>query len=76
MVSGVKVGDRIRLLDMAEDPDPIAVGSLGTVTGVVSFGSWSQVIVDWDCGRGLILVVPPDRFEVLAGEQPEGVIGG
>ena len=65
-----KPGDRIRLLAMPDDPDPIPPGTTGTVTAVRQYGSgrdaWHQVDVDWDNGRTLILVVPPDEFEVLS----------
>jgi hypothetical protein len=67
-----KVGDRIRLLEMQDDPDPIEPGTTGTVTGVHRFhglgpkldGSW-QISVNWDVSRSLALCYPPDHFEVL-----------
>jgi hypothetical protein len=61
-------GDRIRLLAMPEDPDPVPVGSLGTVERVTDlWGKW-QVDVRWDevmteqgpRRRSLGLVIPPD----------------
>jgi hypothetical protein len=63
-----KVGDRIRLVCMPEDPDPAPPGTIGTVTGVrpQSFGvrgPWVQVEVDWDNGRTLMMSVPPDAWE-------------
>jgi len=61
-------GDRIRLLAMTDDPDPIPLGTTGTVISVRQLGSWSQVDVKWDNGRTLMLVVPPDQFEVISGE--------
>ena len=61
-------GDRIRLLAMTDDPDPIPLGTIGTVISVRQLGSWSQVDVKWDNGRTLMLVVPPDQFEVISGE--------
>lgn len=59
-----KPGDRIKLLSMGNDPDPIPYGTLGTVQRVVDL-SWGgknewQVQVDWDNGRTLSLVCPPD----------------
>lgn len=57
----VPVGTRIRLTHMGEDPDPIPVGTEGTVTG----GNGSQVWVNWDNGRSLILALPEDRYEVV-----------
>lgn len=56
-----KIGARIRLVRMGEDPDPIEIGATGTVTG----GNGAQMYVDWDNGRSLILAVGIDRWEVL-----------
>ena len=62
-------GDRIRLLGMLDDPNPIPTGELGTVVGVSSHGTgkhaWHQVDVEWDNGRSLMLTLPPDRIEIL-----------
>ena len=70
-----KPGDRIRLVAMPEDPDPILPGATGTVTAVRQYGfgrdAWQQVDVDWDDGRTLMLVVPPDEFEVLAAKDKQ-----
>ena len=60
----VQKGDRIRLLHMADDPDPIPAGSTGTVTRVTA-GPLGQVDVEWDSGRSLSLVPGVDRFEVI-----------
>ncbi len=59
-------GDRIRLLSMPMDPDPIPVGSLGTVVEVIDHHDWIQVDVDWDNGRSLMLTLPEDTFELVA----------
>lgn len=62
-----KVGDRIRLLAMPNDPDPVPVGSTGTVSHVfppTSLGG-QQVGVEWDNGRSLLLLVGVDQFEIL-----------
>ncbi len=63
-------GDRIRLLEMTDDPHPIQVGQLGTVVSVSRHGGdnndWHQVDVAWDNGRTLMLVSPPDRFEFVS----------
>ena len=62
-------GDRIRLLAMHDDPDPIQVGQVGTVVRVGRHGGgkdvWHQIDVAWDNGRTLMLVSPPDRFEIV-----------
>jgi hypothetical protein len=60
----IQKGDRIRLLHMPDDPDPIPAGSIGTVTRVTT-GPLGQVSVDWDSGRSLSLVPGVDRFEVI-----------
>ncbi len=66
-----KRGDRIRLLAMQDDPDPIQVGQTGTVVSVARHGggqdAWFQIDVSWDNGRTLMLVSPPDAFELIAG---------
>lgn len=63
-------GDRIRLIAMPDDPNPVPVGSTGTVTFVKEHGSgaraWLQIGVDWDNGRGLMLSVPPDEWEAMS----------
>lgn len=57
---------------MAGDPNPIQFGETGTITEISRHGkgrdAWTQIEVDWDCGRGLMLSVPPDRFELVGGE--------
>ncbi|MBP2498345.1 hypothetical protein ABID82_005031 [Methylobacterium sp. PvP062] len=58
------VGDRIRLLEMPNDPCPIEPGSLGTIL-YVSAGP-GQIGVKWDSGRTLHLVIGVDVFEVVA----------
>ena len=68
----VQKGDRIRLLHMPDDPDPILVGSTGTVTNVTT-GPLGQVSVDWDNGRSLSLVPGVDQFEVVERSDPNAV---
>jgi hypothetical protein len=62
----LRPGDRIRLIAMSDDPDPIPPGSTGTVTAVRQHRTWAQVDVDWDNGRKLMLAVPPDQLEILS----------
>ena len=66
-----RVGDRIRMVAMHDDPDPIPVGQVGTVVGLRRHGrgkdEWFQIDVSWDNGRTLMLVSPPDAFEILDG---------
>jgi len=69
----MKPGDRVELVYMAEDPYPLPDGSRGTVrrTSDVDLGDgpFVQVHVDWDCGRSIMLVVPPDQVRVLGEED-------
>ena len=64
-----RTGDRIRLVAMPDDPDPIPPGSLGTVQSVTEHGAgherWFQVEVDWDASRNIMLSIPPDQVEVV-----------
>ena len=68
------VGERVELVSMTDDPDPIAPGSAGTVYLVteLKFGSspeW-QVHVKWDSGRTLSCIVPPDVLRRASTESP------
>ena len=64
----LKKGDRIRLLHMPQDPDPIPRGATGTVLITpVEIQGTMHVSVQWDpnVGRGLSLCIPPDVVEVI-----------
>ena len=65
MTEQIKVGNRIRLIAMPDDPDPLPTGELGTVVGVYPHHDWTQIDVDWDCGRTLMLTIPPDEIEIV-----------
>jgi hypothetical protein len=65
----VRPGDRIRLLGMASDPDPIEPGSTGTVESVTS-GTMGQIRVKWDSGRSLALLPGIDVYELVPGDNP------
>lgn len=66
MKTVLKVGDRIRLISMIDDPDPIPVGTIGTVVGLYPQREWTQVDVDWENGRSLMLSIPPDQVELVS----------
>ena len=60
-------GDRIKLITMKNDPNPIPPNSTGTVTDINSvfmFGE-DHLNVEWDNGRTLSLLVGTDEFEVI-----------
>ena len=63
--SDLQPGQRIRLISMSDDPDPIAPGATGTIVSVRLLSSWSQIDVDWDNGRALMLSIPPDEIETI-----------
>ena len=54
------IGKRVRLIHM-EDPEPIPVGTEGTIVGVDPVGYQ----MEWDNGRTLGLIPGDDRWEVL-----------
>ena len=64
-MAGLKIGDRIRLIHMVDDPDPVPDGTLGTVSEIHCYSVWTQVSVSWDNGRKLMLSSPPDKFEII-----------
>lgn len=65
-----EVGERIELLAMPDDPDPIPAGTRGTVTRVVrgypqGTATFGEIDVAWDNGRTLNLIPGVDRWRVL-----------
>ena len=63
----VKVGDRIRLIAMPQDPDPLPAGSEGVVVAVMD-DFMPQIEVRWDSGRTLYLLPDVDSFVVIGRE--------
>jgi hypothetical protein len=76
MTTMIRAGDRIRLISMPDDPDPIPAGSTGTIESVTA-GPLGQIHVKWDdSGRTLSLVPGVDRFEVIErGPEPDQPTG-
>ncbi len=68
-IAGFGSGDRIRLIQMVDDPDPIPAGTVGTVTKIHFHRDWTQIEVSWKNGRTLMLSTPPDRFEIIDGDK-------
>jgi hypothetical protein len=60
-------GDRIRLINMPDDPKPIEPNTTGTVTSIDTINMFGEdhLNVDWDNGRWLNLIVGIDEFEVI-----------
>ena len=52
---------------MSNDPNPIESGATGTVKEVNSVQMFGEdhLIIDWDNGRSLGLLVGEDEFEVI-----------
>ena len=62
----VKPGDKIRLLRMVEDPNPVEPGTTGTVTHITDLRTGEfQIGVHWDNGRTLSLITPVDKYVVI-----------
>lgn len=62
---GCRVGDRIELTCMGDDPYPIGPGAQGTITGFCAYPGCEQVWVRWDNGRGLHLIPGDDIWVVI-----------
>ena len=70
-MKNVKTGDRIRLLSMPDDPDPIPAGSKGVVIDVTD-GPLAQITVEWiGINRTLALIPDVDRFEIIKSAKGE-----
>lgn len=64
-------GDRVKIAGiMPNEPDPLPIGTMGTVVRVLE--STGQIDVDWDNGRSLFLLADVDPFwvELCTGYGP------
>ncbi len=65
----MKVGDRVELVEMPDDPNPLPRGSKGSIEEInhVDFGreKFTQISVKWDNGRALMVCIPPDQIRVI-----------
>jgi hypothetical protein len=63
-------GDRIELVRMVDDPDPIPEGTQGTVISVSEFREAGRdltvLAVDWDIDRSLMVILPVDTVRKVA----------
>lgn len=60
-------GDRVQITGvMPDDPDPLPVGTTGTVVRLLDSGR--QADVDWDNGRALLLLVDVDPYRLITAE--------
>lgn len=65
MSTELQPGDRVQITGtMPNDPDPLPVGTTGTVVRVLV--SSRQADVDWDNGRTLLLLLDVDPYRVIA----------
>ena len=64
-------GDRIRLINMPDDPNPIEPNTTGTVTSINTLNMFDEdhLNVEWDNGRWLNLIVGIDEFEVIEKDE-------
>jgi len=58
-------GTRLVLTETLDDPQPIEKGEKGTVKDVDDAG---HILMRWDCGRSLNLIVGEDHFEIIEDE--------
>ena len=63
-----KQGDRVRCIEMPDDPNPIEPGAEGTVRHV---DDAKQIHVNWDDGRTLALIPGVDKYEIIETEVSE-----
>ncbi len=58
----IEVGDRIRMTETMDDPQPIEAGDEGEV---VKIDDADQIHMKWDSGRTLALIPSVDSFEKI-----------
>lgn len=61
-----RVGDRVRITGLMDDPYPILVGTTGTITRVHEGDGWWQADVAWDNSDRRLMLIEVDPFEVIA----------
>ena len=58
----VKVGKRVELIEMYDDPQAIEPGTKGTIVHI----GGDVINVNWDNGRRLGLIMDVDKFKVIS----------
>jgi len=63
----VKIGQKIELLEMENDPNPIPRGTRGVVVGINSTCCRGELSIEviWENGRTLNLLYPEDKFREI-----------
>lgn len=57
-------GDRVQMVGiMPDDPDPIPVGSIGTVRSLLFAGR--QIVVEWDDLDRSLMLLDTDPYRIL-----------
>lgn len=71
----LRAGNRIKLIQMGADPDPVPPGTIGTVTGTCWLPGLEelQIHVKWDNGRFLSCICPPDIITLATKHEHGGV---
>jgi len=59
----VKVGDRVKIVEMDDSLSSLKKGSIGTVTNVDT--EQELIWVNWDNGEKLALLVGIDKYKVI-----------
>ena len=67
----MKDGDRVKLVLLIGERDPMPEGTLGTIMAcsVTSLGTM-RYDVHWDCDTKCAVFVPPDRVELHGAAEP------
>lgn len=68
----MEVFDRIRLIEMGPDPDPVPPGTTGTIIDIVEIDGKKHLTMEWDINRSLNVVIPPDKIEVIGATDEAG----